>query len=220
MDLTIRPSRRRPSRFGRVTIASERSEVTAVKDRTMLWERRRFVLAVFGFAVLFTAIGRILGEDIALELQKTPTTTLGWRFIGWLVSGPPVVLAMITWHERRRLKPKQRRDRTFLLAAWLGLSMFILPSRTAGVDSQFGTGALVGDPLSVGWAWGALANVVGLAFTGLVLLVLHRSVAAPTREQRNLTMRFLERAFLVLLIVSLGFALYDGGRSGIFQGGS
>src|SRR5215208_6522705 len=102
----IRLLRRRTSRFGWMTMASESSEVSGVKDRTMLSERRRFVLVVFGFAVVFTAVGRILGEDIALELQKTPTTTLGWRFIGWLVSGPPIVLAMISWHERGRMKPK------------------------------------------------------------------------------------------------------------------
>ena len=53
----------------------------------------------------------------------------------------------------------------------------------------------------------------------MVLLVLHRTVAEPTREQRDLTIRFLERAWLLLLVVSLGFALY-GGRTGVFQGGS
>jgi len=112
------------------------------------------------FAVLFTAIGRLYGEDIALGLQKTPTTTLGWRFIGWLVSAPPFVLAIISWHERHRLRPEQRRDRTYLLAGWIGLSMFVLPARTTSIDSQFGTGALVGDPLSEGWAWGAVASVL------------------------------------------------------------
>jgi len=88
------------------------------------------------------------------------------------------------------------------------------------VDSQFGTGALIGDPLSAGWAWGALANIIGVVFAALVLFVLYRSVEAPTREQRDLTIRFLERAWLLLLTVSLGFALYDGGRSGMFPGGS
>ncbi len=203
-------------------MAREQSEVdgvTVAQQRTDASERRLFVLAVVGFAVLFTAVGRIYGEDIALQLQKTPTTTLGWRFIGWLVSAPPVVLTMITWHERRRLRREQRRNRGLALAGWIGLSMFILPARTTSIDSQFGTGALVGDPLSSGWAWGALATLVGLAFTGLVLLVLHRSVDRPTREQRDLTIRFLERAWLVLLVVSLGFALY-GARTGVFHGGS
>ena len=198
---------------------SEVTDVTGVDERTDASERRQFILAVVGFAVVFTAIGRIFGEDIALELQKTPTTSLGWRFIGWLVAAPPVVLTMITWHERRRLRPKQRRDRGLALAFWIGLSMFILPARTTSIDSQFGTGALVGDPLSSGWAWGALATIIGLAFTGLVLLVLHRTVDEPTREQRDLTVRFLERAWLVLLVVSLGFALY-GARTGVFHGGS
>ena len=145
--------------------------------RTDAAERRLFVLATVGFAVLSTALGRLLGEEIALQLQRTPTTGLGWRVIGWAIA------------------------------------------RTVGVDSQFGTGALVGDPLSAGWAWGALAAVVGLAFTAIVLRVLHRSVDDPTREQRDLTVRFLERAWLVLLVVSLGFALY-GGRAGVFNGGT
>jgi hypothetical protein len=199
--------------------ASEVTDVTGERARIDATERRRFVLATVGFAVLFTALGRILGEDIALQLQKTPTTGLGWRFIGWLVAAPPAVLTMITWHDRRRLRPKQRRDRGLVLAVWIGLSMFVLPARTTSVDSQFGTGALVGDPLSSGWAWGALAAVIGLVFTGLVLLVLHRTVDEPTPQQRELTVRFLERAWLVLLVVSLGFALY-GGRTGVFHGGS
>jgi hypothetical protein len=180
---------------------------------------RRFVLAVVGFGVLFTAVGRLFGEDVALALQDTPTTTLGWRFIGWLVAAPPAVLTMIIWHERRRLRPQQRRTRSYLLAGWIGLSMFVLPARTESVHSQFGTGALVGDPLSEGWAWGGLAAVIGLVFTGLVLVVLHRSVEVPTKAQRDLTVRFLERAWLVLLVVSLGFALY-GARTDVFHGGS
>jgi len=199
-----------------VSGVNDQDQATAHRD---LADVRRFLVAVVGFAALFTAIGRVFGEDIAMELQNTPTTALGWRFIGWMISAPPAVLAMITWHERRRLRPKQRRDRSLFLAAWLGLSMFVLPARTAGVDSQFGTGALVGDPLSSGWAWGGLAAIVGLVFTGLVLLVLFRTVDVPTRAQRDLTVRFLERAWLVLLVVSLGFALY-GARTDVFHGGS
>ena len=198
---------------------SEAGHGTRVSARTDSLERRRFVLAVVGFAVLFAAIGRLFGEDVALELQKTPTTALGWRLIGWLVAAPPAVLTMITWHERRRLRPEQRRVRGLGLAAGIGLRMFILPARITSIDSQFGTGALVGDPLSAGWAWGAVGAVIGLAFTGLVLLVLYRTVDEPTREQSDLTVRFLERAWLVLLIVSLGFALY-GARTGVFHGGS
>jgi len=200
----------------------EEDEVVALTgedERTDTAERRRFLLSLVAFAVLFTALGRIYGEDIALELQKTPTTTLGWRLIGWLISAPPLVFTMIVWHERHRLSPKQRRDRSWLLAAWIGLNMFVLPARTTSIDSQFGTGALVGDPLSTGWAWGAGATIVGVVFTGLVVVVLHRSVEEPTREQRDLTVRFLERAWLLLLVVSLGFALY-GDRTGVVHGGT
>jgi hypothetical protein len=193
--------------------------VTGEDERTAADERRRFVLAVVAFAVVFTALGRMYGEDIALELQKSPTTTLGWRLVGWLVAGPPLVFTMAVWQERRRLTSKQWRDRSLLLAAWIGSNMFVLPARTTSLDSQFGTGALVGDPLSAGWTWGASAAIAGAVFSGLVLLVLHRSVAKPTADQRDLTMRFLERAWAVLLLVSLGFALY-GDRAGLFHGGT
>lgn len=190
--------------------------VTDGQDRA---DRRRFVVAVVAFAVLFAVAGLRFGEDVALQLLKTPTTELGWRLIGWMVAAPPWVLVMVSWHERGRLSGDQRRRRSTLLAAWIGLSMFVLPSRLGGVEHEFGTGALVGEPLSVGWAWGALAALIGLAFSGVVLLVLHRSIDSPTPVQRDLTVRFLERAWLVLLIVSLGFALY-GGRTGVFHGGT
>ena len=192
----------------RTHAAGRRARVSAATDPADAADRRRFLIALLGFAVFFTLLGLRLGEDIAVQLQKTPTTEAGWRLIGWLVAAPPALLTIVTWHERHRLRPQQRRSRALLLAAWIGLSMFVLPARLTGVDAQFGTGALVGEPLSAGWAWGALAAVVGLAFSGLVLLVLHRSVASPTAEQWDLTVRFLERAWLVLLVVSLGFALY------------
>jgi hypothetical protein len=182
-------------------------------------DARLFVIATACFAVAFLVLGLRYGEVIALELQKTPTTALGWRLIGWLVAAPPYVVTMIVWHERRRPSRDQLRQRLVLLAAWIGLTMFVLPSRLTSPEDQFGTAALVGDPLSAGWAWGALGALVGLVFSGLVVLVLHRTVDAPTAEQRDLTARFLERAWLLLLVVSLGFALY-GGRTGVFHGGS
>jgi hypothetical protein len=190
---------------------------TAGDKRT---ELRRFLLAVAAFAVVFGAIGRTWGEDIAVQLQKTPTTEPGWLFIGWLISGPPFIVAALVWHEGGRLRPSQRRDRGLLLAAWIGLSMFVLPAKVASVDKQFGTGALVGDPLSLGWSWGMLANVVGFVFAAVVLTVLHRTVPGrPSSRQLDLTYRLLERSWLVLLVVSLGFALY-GNDAGIFHSGT
>src|SRR4051794_11661728 len=210
----------RLSRFTHVTTTtSEARTVDQRRDGTDAADRRRFVRALVGFAVLFAVLGRTQGEHIALVLQKTPTTELGWRFVGWLVVAPPALLVLITWHERRRLTARQRRARGVLLAGWIGLSALIAPARVVGVEHQFGTAALVGDPLSEGWLWGALGALLGLAFTALVLLVLHRTVDVPTREQLDLTARFLERAWLVLLVVSLGFALY-GGRTGVFHGGT
>jgi hypothetical protein len=196
-----------------------RRAAAPASDRTDVAERRRFLIAVVGFAVLFTVLGLRYGEDLALLLQKTPTTALGWRLVGWMVAAPPWLFTIIAWHERARLRPEQRRVRARLLAAWIGLSMLVLPAQLTDPEHQFGTGALVGDPLSAGWGWGALGALVGLVFTGLVLLVLHRSVDSPTPGQRDLTVRFLERAWLVVLVVSLGFALY-GARTGVFHGGT
>jgi len=188
---------------------SRMSEVTRHRSRRADdSELRRFVLAAAGFAVLFLVIGLRFGEDVAVQLQKTPTTALGWRLVGWLVAGPPALFALVSWHDRRRLRTEQRARRVLLMAAWLGLNMFVLPARLTSVDKEFGTGALVGDPLSAGWTWGALAALVGMAFSAVVLVVLHRTVDEPTPDQRDLTVRFLERAWLVLLVVSLGFALY------------
>lgn len=189
------------------------------EGRTDAEDRRLLLLATLGFAVLFLVVGLRFGEDVALQLQRTPTTTLGWRFVGWLVAAPPYVVTMIVWHERRRVDRDRLRRRLVLLAGWIGLTMLVLPSRLTSAEAQFGTGALVGEPLSTGWAWGALAALLGLAFSGLALLVLHRTVDEPTARERDLTARFLEGAWLVLLVVSLGFALY-GGRTGVFQGGT
>lgn len=169
----------------------------------------RVVRAVTASCLLFLALGITYGEKIGTWLQNTPTTTNGWLFIGWLIAGPPYLIAFLCWHERARLRPSQRRNLTYLLALWIGLSMFVLPARVHGVDVQFGTAALIGDPLSAGWIWGALANLVGFGFGAVVLVVLRRSVKGrPTRRQREMTIRLLERAWLVLLLASVGFALY------------
>jgi hypothetical protein len=178
---------------------------------------RRFALSIVGFCVLFLALGRFLGEDIGLQLQNTPTTRDGYLFFGWLVGGPPFLLAVLLWNARKRLRPTELRNRMIGVSAWIGLGMFILPAKLDSVDKQFGTAALVGDPLSGGWAWAMLANLVAFTFAGLVLLVLHKSVPqGPNQAQRELTVTFLERAWLVVLVAGLGFALY-GGATGLFS---
>jgi hypothetical protein len=185
--------------------------------RTQMSDGRRFVLSIVGFCVLFLAAGRFIGEDVALQLQKTPTTRDGYLFFGWLVGGPPFLLAILLWNARARLAPTLLRNRMLAVSAWIGLGMFILPAKLDSVDQQFGTGALVGDPLSGGWAWAMLANLIAFTFAGLVLLVLHKSVPqGPNQVQRELTVTFLERAWLVVLVAGLGFALY-GGATGLFS---
>lgn len=177
----------------------------------------RFALSIVGFSVFFLALGRFLGEDVALQLQKTPTTRDGYLFFGWLVGGPPFLLSILFWNARAGLVAAQIRTRTIALSAWIGASMFIVPAKMESVDQQFRTAALVGDPLSGGWAWAMLANLVAFTFAGAVLLVLHTSVpSGPNQAQRELTLTFLERAWLVVLVAGLGFALY-GGATGLFS---
>jgi hypothetical protein len=190
-------------------------------NRTAASDGRLFALSTAGFAVFFLVLGRIAGEDIALQLQKTPTTVDGWLFLGWLVGGPPYLVAAIFWNERHRLSRTQIQVRSVLIGACIGLTMLIVPARILGVDTQFGTGALVGNPLSAGWVWGMAANVCMAIFGGLVLLVLHTSTPGrPTDEQLRMTARFLETAWLVALVVTLGLSLYGGNGSGIFNNGT
>lgn len=183
---------------------------------------RRFAAAVTAFSLLFAALGRFFGEDLALQLQRTPTTSTGWLLLGWLVGGPPILVTALVWHERRHLRRNRRVRLSYLLAGWVALGAFLAPARVGwvGLDHQFGTGALVGDPLSAGWAWGALANVVGIVFSAAVLWTLNSTVpGGPSDDQRDMTARFLERTWMVLLVVSLGFALYGSG-AGLIQTGA
>jgi hypothetical protein len=184
--------------------------VSGEPNRSDTTELRRFVVTVVACALVFTAVGRWYGADIVAELQKTPTTTVGWRLVGWLLSGPPLLFALVLWHERRRPTPSQWRNRSSLVAVWIGANLLVLPALIRGVDGQFGAGTLVGDPLVTGWTWGAAAALIGVVFTGLVVLVLRRTVADPTPDQRDLTARFLEHGWVVLLVASVGFALYWG----------
>jgi hypothetical protein len=187
-----------------------------------LTTRRRFANATAVAAVVFLVVGLVWGDQIALKLQDTPTTTNGWLFIGWLIGGPPFPIAVLLWFERSRMTHSNAVAWTYAMAVICGANLFILPARLFSVPWQFGTaGILVGNPLTAGWVWGVLANVVGAAFTGLVLLILNKSIpSGPTPAQRAMTARFLERAWLVGLIVTLGFALYGGNGSGIFNNGT
>ncbi len=190
-------------------------------NRTPLSDRTMFLLSIAGFSLFFLILGRIAGEDIAVQLQLTPTTVEGWLFLGWLVAGPPYLVAAIFWNERDRLSPSKIRNRSLVLGAWIGMTMFILPARLLGADAQWGTGAIVGNPLSAGWVWGMAANVAAAIFAGLVLLILHKSTRKkPTAEQRRMTARFLEAAWLGALVVTLGLSLYGGNGAGIFNNGT
>jgi len=188
---------------------------------TSLSRRTRFGVLIAFFSVAFLVIGLIFGEDIALQLQKTPTTPDGWIFVGWLVGGPPYMLSALFWSEHRRLTHEQFRNRSLVYAVAIALTFVILPARIIGVPAQFGTGAIVGHPLAAGLVWGLCATVAVAVFGGLVLLVL-RQASGPhgaTPAQRQMTSRFLESACIIALVVTLGLALYGGNGAGIFNNG-
>ncbi len=188
---------------------------------TSLNRRTRFGLLTLGFSGAFLALGLVLGEDIALQLQKTHTTPDGWIFFGWLVGGPPYMLTALFWSEHRRLTHAQFRNRSLLLTPALGLTFLILPARIVGVPEQFGMGGIVGYPLSAGVVWGLCATVTTGVFAGLVLLVLRSATPnGATPVQKQMTTRFLEVACIIALIVTLGLALYGGDGSGIFNNGT
>lgn len=188
---------------------------------TSLHRRTRFSLLVLGFSTVFLVLGLTLGEDIALQLQKTHTTPNGWIFFGWLVGGPPYMLTALFWSDHRRLTHAQFRNRSVPLALAIGLTFLILPARVIGVPAQFGTGGIVGYPLSAGLVWGLCATVAAGVFGGLVLLMLSRATPnGASAAQKQMTTRFLETACIIALIVTLGLALYGGDGSGIFNNGT
>lgn len=186
-----------------------------------LKRRTRFGLLIGFFSAVFLVLGLAYGEPIAVNLQKTPTTPDGWIFLGWLIGGPPYMLAALFWSEHRRLTHEEFRNRSLAYAIAIGLTFLILPARFVGVPAQFGTGAIVGHPLSAGLVWGLCATVAAGIFGGLVILMLRKATpGGATAAQREMTARFLESACLVALIVTLGLALYGGNGSGIFNNGT
>lgn len=171
---------------------------------------RRFLTVLFSTSILAGAVGSVWGKEITRALDRTATTDTGWVLIGWLISGPPILVTALVWHDRRLLGTRQRRDLSYVLGIWIGLNMLLVPGLIHGPDRFFGKGRGVVDPLSTGWAWGAAGSLLGLAFAGIVLVVLYRSVGGrPTRRQVDLTARFLEIAWAVVLVASLGLALYS-----------
>lgn len=194
---------------------------TSRTDRT---ELKRFGIAVAAAGAVFLALALLAGEQIGNQLQATPTTTEGWLFIGWLVGGPPYALAVLVWLERRRLSRTTRATWTAVLSVWIGLTLFILPARIVGVSHQFGTAALVGNPLSAGWVWGIFATGVVASVAGIALFVVSMTAKDAAAARERVTSRgtriLLERTWLLALLITLGFALYGGNGSGIFNNGT
>lgn len=192
------------------------------RSRTDRSDLKRFGIAVAVFSAIWLVLGLRFSEDIALQLQNTPTTKNGWLFIGWLVGGPPYALSVLLWFERRRFSKQTRTFWSVLLACWIGMSLYILPARIIGPDEHFGTAALVGFPLSFGWVWGIFGTGLVAAIVGIGVLVLSLSVD-PKRARELIgsptTRVLLERLWLVTLVVSLGISLYGGEGKGIFNNG-
>lgn len=192
------------------------------RSRTDRSDLKRFGIAVAAFSALWLVLGLRYSEEIALQLQNTPTTKNGWLFVGWLIGGPPYAISVLLWFERRRFSRGARAVWSILLAFWIGMSFYILPARIIGPDEHFGTAALVGFPLSFGWVWGIFATGLIAAIVGIGVLVLSLSVE-PARARALLASPIvrvvLERLWLVALVVSLGISLYGGQGKGIFNNG-
>lgn len=192
------------------------------RSRTDRSDLKRFGIAVAAFSALWLVLGLRYSEEIALQLQNTPTTKNGWLFVGWLIGGPPYALSVLLWFERRRFSRQARAVWSILLAFWIGMSFYILPARIIGPDEHFGTAALVGFPLSFGWVWGIFGTGLVAAIVGIGVLVLSLSVE-PKRARALLASPIvrvvLERLWLVALVVSLGISLYGGQGKGIFNNG-
>ena len=177
--------------------------------RTDASDIRRFLTVATGAGVLIGALAVTWGHELADLLDQTATTETGWLLLGWLISGPPLLVILLVWHDRTRLRRYQRRDLSVYLGLWVGLSMLVLPTQIHGPEHYFGKGAAVAEPLTTGWAWGAAGNLVGLIFAGIVLWIFHSSVGGrPSTRQVDVTYRFLEIGWMLILLASLAFALY------------
>lgn len=165
---------------------------------------RRFLTTLVFTLAITGLVARGLGEDITVALGDTATSERGWPVLGWLFSGPPLLLAALAWNDRRRFSAERRRKRATAYAIWFGMGGFALPALVDDSAELFGRGVEVGNPLAFGWACGAIANLAAIAFA----LAIGQMSAGGDARARQLATRFIETAWIVLVAGSLLFAAY------------
>lgn len=179
--------------------------------------RARLLQIAVGTGVVFEVLAQVAGPSIAEHLQGTPVTFEGWIVAGWIVGGPAYLVAMLLWIDGGRLSLRRRRQVVIVVGVGIGLGMFILPAAVPGPGSAFGTGGIVGGPLTQGWLWGVATTLVMALYGSAVMVVLGRAPSsATTPRHRELTARYIEVAWVVVLSLTLVAAL-SGATSGVLR---
>jgi hypothetical protein len=186
----------------------------AIKVRAMGKRRfrasqvRRFLATAVVTALVSGLLARGYGEQVVGMVDRLPASASGFQVLGWLLGGPPLLVAAMAWNDRGRLDAERRRKRAVLYGVWFGLGGFLVPALTGDPSEFFGQHVATGNQLGYGWACGAVANVAAIAFaTGIGVL---RARAAPggVAPESELATRFVEIAWTVLLGIGLLFAAY------------
>lgn len=169
---------------------------------------RRFLLFMAGAAIGAALVSREFGEDVTVWLDRVPATSSGWQCIGWVFAGPPLYLAALAWMDRADLAHNQRRLRAAVYGIWLGLGAFVVPGLADGSYDIFGPGIEVANPLAFGWICGTVGNLAAILFASALGVVRRTATPAGSDPPSQLTDRFIEVAWTLLLGGSLLFAAY------------
>jgi hypothetical protein len=178
------------------------------KRRFQAPQVRRFLIHVVVTATVAGLLARRYGEQVVGFVDGLPATASGWQLMGWLVGGPPLLLAAMAWNDRAKFDADQRRLRAMAYGIWFGLGGFLVPALAGDAAATFGGAVRTGNQLAFGWACASVANAAAIAFAiGIGVL---RRQAAPDGEppESELAVRFVESAWVVLLLGGLMFAVY------------
>lgn len=180
-------------------------------------DRARLIRVAVGAGVVLAGLSHWAGPQIARDLQNTPVTFTGWVLAGWLVGGPVALATTAFWVGGGAAQQLHRRRLTVVLGVAIGLSMFLFPAALPGPLASFGTGAIVGEPVVQGWLWGVAATLLMATYAAVVMRILERATGgATTARQRAETARFIEVAWVVVLIATLTAAL-SGTTGGLLR---
>lgn len=165
---------------------------------------RRFLTALVYAGTCTVLLANGAGQWTTTHLAHLPVAPRGWPVLGWLVGGPPVVMAALAWNERGRYTAGQRRLRATAYGLWIGLGGFALPALVHDSGKLYGAGVETGNPLAFGWTCGMVANIAAVLFA----LAIGRISAQGDAHSRELAGRFVEVAWILLVAVAMLFAAY------------